>query len=106
VCGLAYGAAVELMMTFVVLPLSALHAGARPSFVELAQGLLGHMLDIGLPIALSVSRFAPQVASGASVASENPLVRQLPSHSLGCLDAQQVEATPQHAGRQLAEREP
>ncbi len=66
-CGLAYGAAVELTMRFVVLPLSALHAGTPSSFAELAEGLLGHMLDIGLPIALSVSRFAPQVASGPAL---------------------------------------
>jgi uncharacterized membrane protein YagU involved in acid resistance len=55
-CGLLYGIAVHLFMTFVVLPLSALR---RPfSAKAFATQLVVHMLFVGLPIALVVSRYA------------------------------------------------
>ena len=57
VCGLFFGAAVEEFMRLVVLPLSALHAGGPYELHDLIQGLLIHMVVIGLPIAYSVRRF-------------------------------------------------
>jgi hypothetical protein len=53
--GVLYGIAVYLFMNFVVLPLSAT-AGARYSTATVINGLLAHMLLIGLPIALAVRR--------------------------------------------------
>jgi hypothetical protein len=58
VCGLAFGAAVELVMSLVVLPLSALHARGPYTLHDLILGLLVHMVVIGLPISFSVRRFA------------------------------------------------
>ena len=58
VCGLFYGAAVEEVMTLVVLPLSALHATGPYELHDLILGLLVHMVVVGLPISFSVRRFA------------------------------------------------
>ena len=58
VCGLFFGAAVELVMNLIVLPLSALHARGPYQLHDLIQGLLVHMVVIGLPISFSVRRFA------------------------------------------------
>jgi Na+/alanine symporter len=58
VCGLAYGAGVELVMSLIVLPLSALHAKGPYTLHDLILGLLVHMLVVGLPISFSVWRFA------------------------------------------------
>jgi hypothetical protein len=58
VCGLSFGAAVELVMSLVVLPLSALRARGPYELHGLIQGLLVHMVVVGLPIAYSVRRFA------------------------------------------------
>jgi Na+/alanine symporter len=58
VCGLFYGAAVEEVMTLVVLPLSALHATGPYKLHDLILGLLVHMVVVGLPISFSVRRFA------------------------------------------------
>jgi Na+/alanine symporter len=58
VCGLFFGMAVELVMRLVVLPLSALHARGPYERHDLMQGLMVHMVVIGLPIAFSVRRFA------------------------------------------------
>ena len=58
VCGLAYGAGVELVMSRVVLPLSALHAKGPYTLHDLILGLLVHMVVVGLPISFSVWRFA------------------------------------------------
>ena len=57
VCGLFYGAAVELVMRLVVLPLSALHARGPYELHDEILGLLVHMVTIGLPIAFSVRRY-------------------------------------------------
>jgi hypothetical protein len=46
------------MMNLVVLPLSALHFKGPYQLRGLIQGLLVHMICIGLPIALSVKRFS------------------------------------------------
>jgi hypothetical protein len=61
VCGLFYGAAVELVMSLIVLPLSALHARGPYELRDLIQGLLVHMVVVGLPISFSVRRFASDV---------------------------------------------
>ena len=58
VCGLAYGAGVELVMTLIVLPLSALHAKGPYQLHDLILGLLVHMVVVGLPISYSAWRFA------------------------------------------------
>jgi len=58
VCGLAYGAGVELVMSLVVLPLSALHAKGPYELHDLILGLMVHMVVVGLPISFSVRRFA------------------------------------------------
>ncbi len=58
VCGLFYGAAVDQVMTLIVLPLSALHARGPYQLRDLIQGLLVHMVVVGLPISFSVRRFA------------------------------------------------
>lgn len=58
ICGLFFGAAVEDVMSFVVLPLSALHTKGPYELHDLIQGLLVHMVVVGLPIAFSVRRFA------------------------------------------------
>lgn len=58
VCGLFFGIAVELVMSYVVLPLSALHARGPYKLNNVILGLLVHMLVVGLPISYSVRRFA------------------------------------------------
>jgi hypothetical protein len=58
VCGLCFGAWVELVMNLIVLPLSALHARGPFTLHYLIEGLLSHMVVIGLPISFSVRRFA------------------------------------------------
>ena len=57
-CGLSFGAAVELVMRLIVLPLSALHARGPYQLHDLILGLLVHMVVVGLPISFSVWRFA------------------------------------------------
>jgi hypothetical protein len=57
VCGLFFGIAVDLTMNFIVLPLSALHATGPYQYRGLVQGLLVHMVLVGLPISFSVRRF-------------------------------------------------
>lgn len=59
VCGLIFGAAVELFMRLVVLPLSALHAKGPYEYRDLVQGLLIHMVIVGLPISYSIQRLDP-----------------------------------------------
>jgi hypothetical protein len=58
ICGLFFGAAVQEVMNLIVLPLSALHARGPYELHDLLLGLGVHMVVIGLPIALSVRRFA------------------------------------------------
>ena len=57
VCGLIYGELVFLFMYFVVLPLTPL-GPAQFSMATYITGPIGHTLLVGLPIALSVRRFA------------------------------------------------
>jgi hypothetical protein len=58
VCGLFFGMAVELVMNFIVLPLSALHDMGPYELHDVLQGLLVHMVVVGLPISYSARRFA------------------------------------------------
>jgi hypothetical protein len=58
VCGLFFGAAVEDVMRFIVLPLSALHSKGPYKLTDLILGLIMHMVVVGLPISFSVRRFA------------------------------------------------
>jgi len=58
VCGLFFGGAVQEVMNLVVLPLSALHARGPYQLHDLIQGLLVHMVVVGLPISFSVRWFA------------------------------------------------
>ena len=57
-CGAFYGIAVYLVMNLSVLPLSAYHASRPLPRSEMMQGLLIHMVCIGLPIAYNVRRFS------------------------------------------------
>jgi len=57
VCGLIYGELVFLFMYFVVLPLTPL-GPAHFNIVTYITGPIGHTFLVGLPIALSVRRFA------------------------------------------------
>ena len=58
VCGLFYGMAVELVMSYIVLPLSALHSRGPYSLHDVILGLVVHMIVIGVPVSFSVRRFA------------------------------------------------
>jgi hypothetical protein len=58
VCGLFYGIAVELVLSYIVLPLSALHITGPYKLHDAILGLLVHMVVVGLPISFSVRRFA------------------------------------------------
>lgn len=58
VCGMFYGIAVYLVMNLIVLPLCGLHAAGPYQLRGLLQGLIVHMLIIGLPISLSLRKFA------------------------------------------------
>jgi hypothetical protein len=60
VCGMFFGIAVFLVMNLVVLPLCALHAAGPYQLRGLIQGVVVHMLIIGLPISFSLRRFARQ----------------------------------------------
>jgi hypothetical protein len=58
VCGLFFGIAVFLVMNLIVLPLSAIHFMGPYAWRGLVQGLLVHMICIGLPISFSVRQFS------------------------------------------------
>jgi hypothetical protein len=57
VCGLFYGGAVEVVMSYIVLPLSALHDRGPYELHDVLQGLAVHMVVIGLSISFSVRKF-------------------------------------------------
>jgi hypothetical protein len=56
VCGLYYGISVFLVMYFIVMPLCAFHYAGPYRLRGLIQGLLAHMLLIGLPISYSLHK--------------------------------------------------
>ena len=57
--GLIYGEFVWIIMTFVVLPLSAIHRWPVWNKASIITGPIGHTILVGLPIALAVRRWAP-----------------------------------------------
>jgi hypothetical protein len=69
ICGLNFGAWVELFMNLVVLPLSGLHGTDPLTPRHLLYGLAMKMVVIGLPIAYSVRYFAPARAARQVVLS-------------------------------------
>jgi len=58
-CGLLFGEFVWIVMTFIVLPLSAIHRWP-PSWnaAAIITGPIGHTVLVGLPIAFAVKRFS------------------------------------------------
>jgi len=58
VCGLFYGMGLYLVMNLIVLPISAIHAMGPYPYRDLVQGLLVHMILIGVPIAFCLRRFS------------------------------------------------
>ncbi|HXM17150.1 MAG TPA: hypothetical protein VN933_18045, partial [Candidatus Eremiobacteraceae bacterium] len=58
VCGLFFGMAVQLVMGYIVLPLSALHSRGPFDLKGIWLGFGVHMVIVGLPIAGCVRRFA------------------------------------------------
>jgi hypothetical protein len=73
VCGLFFGAAVDLVMRLIVLPLSALHASGPYPYRDLVQGLVVHIVVIGLPISFSVRRFAREAEPVGEPRGSGPL---------------------------------
>jgi hypothetical protein len=59
IAGLVYGEFVWVIMTFVVLPLSAIHRWPTWNKASIITGPIGHLFLVGLPIALAVKRWAP-----------------------------------------------
>ena len=57
VCGLLYGAFVYVFMYFVVLPLSAIYFPLNRTPSSILLNSAGHMLLVGLPIALAAAKF-------------------------------------------------
>lgn len=57
-CGLGYGIAVYFVMNWVVVPLSAIGASQYPPTPDW-KAIVGHMLLVGLPIALVTRAFSP-----------------------------------------------
>jgi hypothetical protein len=57
VCGLFYGMSIELVMSYVVLPLSALHSRGPYELKDVLLGLAVHMVVVGLPVSFSIHRF-------------------------------------------------
>jgi hypothetical protein len=52
ITGPLFGICIYLVMHFVILPLSAVHATSNPAGIKLVEEVAGHMFVIGLPIAL------------------------------------------------------
>ncbi len=57
ICGLFFGVAIDIVMRFIVLPLSAMHSMGPYKYHDLVVGLVAHMALVGLPISFSVQRF-------------------------------------------------
>lgn len=58
VCGIFYGIAIYLVMNLVVLPLCAFHFMGPYQYRGMVQGLLIHMLIIGVPIAWCLRKWS------------------------------------------------
>jgi hypothetical protein len=59
ISGLLYGELVWLVMNFVVIPLSAINRWPTWTKASIITGPIGHLVLVGLPIALAVRRWAP-----------------------------------------------
>jgi hypothetical protein len=59
IAGLIYGEFVWIIMTFVVLPLSAIHRWPSWNKASIITGPIGHLFLVGLPIAMEIKRWAP-----------------------------------------------
>lgn len=78
--GIVYGLAVYVMMTFVVVPLSAAGAGIRiPPPVLLANGIFAHLVCVGLPTAFIVRAGSADAPSGTDAL--NATTRRAPPES-------------------------
>jgi hypothetical protein len=65
ICGVLYGLAVYAVMTFVVIPLSAIGGGLRiPALPALLNGIFAHVVCVGPPSALA-ARAARREVEGA-----------------------------------------
>ena len=89
VCGLAYGVIVHVVMNQVVLPLSRVTFRTPPwSFV--AAMILVHVLCVGLPISLTISRAERRRVAPAGPRSMitlfRPVVKRAHKTREGCLD--------------------
>ncbi len=62
--GLAFGVGVFLVMNLMVIPLSRIPASV-PSLPLVLNGVIGHALLVGLPIALAARRFVGRPAPEA-----------------------------------------
>jgi len=60
VCGMFFGIGLFLVMNLIVLPLSGLHSAGPYQLRGLVQGLLVHMIFIGLPIGFCLYQFSPR----------------------------------------------
>jgi hypothetical protein len=58
ICGMFFGIGLWLVMNLIVLPLSAIHFKGPFMLHGMIQGLLVHMIIIGLPISFSVKQFS------------------------------------------------
>ena len=57
-CGLLYGFLVWIVMNYVVVPLSAIHAVPAMSLAGFISGPIGHPFLVGLPAALFTRKFS------------------------------------------------
>jgi hypothetical protein len=64
-CGAVYGVLVYFFMNRVVIPLSAIGAGAAPPLPVFLNGIAIHILGIGIPAALFAARVPMPSAAGA-----------------------------------------
>jgi hypothetical protein len=69
-CGLFFGATVDLVMRLIVLPLSALHSRGPYQYSDLVRGILVHMVTVGLPISFIIRHFANLDTEPISVSRE------------------------------------
>jgi hypothetical protein len=63
--GLVYGPLVHLFMTYVVIPLSAIHRTPPMPLPVMLNGLIGHALLVGLPAAFAARAAGRPSAGGA-----------------------------------------
>jgi hypothetical protein len=66
IAGLYFGATVRVVMNFIVLPLSALHATDPIPLKDFWWGLIEKMILVGLPVAYSVRHFASFASTRSS----------------------------------------